>query len=252
MENAGSIFYFEESPTTRGIEELMAHEIGHQYFGDAASEKNFGHVWLSEGFATYVTNLYLENKYGADTMKKREAADRKVVLAFEKKRHTPVVDTLVKDNYMQLLNANSYQKGGWVLHMLRHKIGDKAFWTGIRNYYAKYSGGNAYTSGLQKVMEQASGQDLAQFFKQWLYTPGHPDLGISWKYDAAKGMVNVSVTQKQEGLFAISLELAIDGQLHTINFNDKTTTAQFKVKAKPSKVEADPNVHLLATFEVSE
>jgi len=252
MENAGSIFYFEESPTTKGIESLMAHEIAHQYFGDAASEKNFGHVWLSEGFATYMTNLYLENKYGVDTLKKSEAADRKAVFAFEKRRHTPIVDTLVKDNFMQLLNANSYQKGGWALHMLRRKIGDKAFWTGIRNYYAKYSGGNAYTSGLQKIMEQASGQNLAQFFKQWLYTPGHPDLRISWKYDAAKGMVNVSVTQKQDYLYTIPLELSIDGQLHTINFNGKASMAGFKVKGKPSKIEVDPNVNLLATFEVSE
>ncbi|MGN6395679.1 MAG: M1 family metallopeptidase [Mucilaginibacter sp.] len=252
MENAGCIFYFEASPTTPDIESLMAHEIAHQYFGDAASEKNFGHVWLSEGFATYMTNLYLENKYGPDTLKKAEAADRKVVLAFEKKRHTPIVDTLVKDNFMQLLNANSYQKGGWVLHMLRRKIGDKAFWAGIRNYYAKYSGGNAYTSGLQKIMEQASGKSLAQFFKQWLYTPGHPDLGISWKYNAAKNMVNVNVTQKQEELYTITLQLAIDGQIHTINLKNKVTNVQFKTKVKPSEIEADPGVNLLATFEISE
>ncbi|HEY8931318.1 MAG TPA: M1 family metallopeptidase [Mucilaginibacter sp.] len=251
MENAGSIFYFEESPTSPGIEELMAHEIAHQYFGDAASEKNFGHVWLSEGFATYVTNLYLENKYGADTLKKREAEDRKTVLKFEKQRNTPVVDTLVKSNYMQLLNANSYQKGGWVLHMLRRKIGDAAFWKGIRAYYAKYSGGNAYTSGLQKIMEQASQQHLGQFFKQWLYTPGHPDLKISWKYNAAKGMVEVTVTQKQDNLYNAPLELTIDGKLHTINFNDRISTANFKVASKPTEVKVDPNVNLLATFEVA-
>jgi len=252
MENAGSIFYFEESPTTKDIEDLMAHEIAHQYFGDAASEKNFGHVWLSEGFATYVTNLYLENKYGPDTMKKREAADRKVVFGFEKRRHTPVVDTLVKDNYMQLLNANSYQKGGWVLHMLRHKIGDQAFWTGLRNYYAKYNGGNAYTSGLQKIMEQASGKDLKQFFNQWLYTPGHPDLAISWKYNAAKGAVDLTITQKQDFLYDVLLDLQIDKQADTVHLKDKTTTVQFKAPAKPVDIKVDPNVKLLASFEVSE
>lgn len=252
MENAGAIFYFEASPTTKDIEELMAHEIAHQYFGDAASEKNFGHVWLSEGFATYISNLYLENKYGTDTLKKREAKDRKVVFTFEKERHTPIVDTLVKDNYMQLLNANSYQKGGWVLHMLRHKIGEQAFRTGIRNYFAKYNGGNAYTSGLQKIMEQASGKDLKQFFTQWLYTFGHPDLGISWKYNAAKGMIEFSITQKQEVLYNVPLEISVGGQLHTINLEAKITTVQFKVKAKPTEVKADPNVNLLASFEVTE
>ncbi len=97
----------------------MAHEIAQQRFGDAVTEKSFAHLWLSEGFATFMTNVYLENKYGADTLKKRLIADRTKVLRFEKLRLTPVVDTAVKNNYMQLLNANSYQKGGWVLHMLR-------------------------------------------------------------------------------------------------------------------------------------
>ncbi|MDB4921301.1 M1 family metallopeptidase [Mucilaginibacter sp.] len=252
MENAGAIFYFENSTTTKGIEELMAHEIAHQWFGDAASEKNFGHVWLSEGFATYMTNLYLENKYGVDTLKKREIEDRKAVFSFEKTRNTPIVDTAVKDNYMQLLNANSYQKGGWVLHMLRRKLGDAAFWKGIRNYYAKYNGGNAYTSGLQKIMEQASGKDLKQFFQQWLFTAGHPDLGITWKYNAAKGVVELTVTQKQGPLYEVSLEVSLDKQQHTISLKDKITTVQFKVPSKPTEVKADPNVNLLATFEVRE
>ena len=252
MENAGAIFYFENSVTTKDIEELMAHEIAHQWFGDAASEKNFGHVWLSEGFATYMTNLYLENKYGADTLKKRLLDDKATVLGFEKRRHTPIVDSAVKENYMQLLNANSYQKGGWVLHMLRRKLGDSAFWKGIRNYYAKYNGSNAYTSDLQKIMEQAGGKDLKQFFQQWVYTPGHPDLGISWKYDAAKGMVELMVTQKQDYLYEIPLEVSLDKQVHIVNLKDRITTAQFKVASKPTDVKADPNVNLLATFAVSE
>ena len=252
MENAGAIFYFENSTTTKGIEELMAHEIAHQWFGDAASEKNFGHVWLSEGFATYMTNLYLENKYGTDTLKKRLTEDKATVLDFEKRRHTPIVDSAVKENYMQLLNANSYQKGGWVLHMLRRKLGDQDFWKAIRNYYAKYNGGNAYTSGLQKIMEQAGGRDLKQFFQQWVYTSGHPDLGISWKYDAAQSMVELTITQKQDYLYELSLEVSIDKKLHTINLKDRIATARFKVTAKPAEIKADPNVNLLATFAVSE
>jgi aminopeptidase N len=252
MENAGAIFYFENSTTTKGIEELMAHEIAHQWFGDAASEKNFGHVWLSEGFATYMTNLYLENKYGVDTLKKRLNEDRKAVFSFEKTRNTPIVDTAVKDNYMQLLNANSYQKGGWVLHMLRRKLGDAAFWKGIRNYYAKYNGGNAYTSGLQKIMEQASGKDLKQFFQQWLFTVGHPDLGITWKYNTAKGMLELMVIQKQDNVYEVPLEVSVDKHLHTINLKDRITTVQFKVSSKPVDLKADPDVNLLATFEVNE
>jgi aminopeptidase N len=251
MENASAIFYFENSVTDKGIEELMAHEIAHQWFGDAASEKNFGHLWLSEGFSTYMTNLYLENKYGADTLKKRLAADRVTVLNFEKKRLTPVVDTAVKGKYMQLLNANSYQKGSWVLHMLRRKLGDEIFWKGIRSYYAKYDGGNANTDDLREIMEKASGQDLKQFFKQWLFIAGHPQLAINWRYNADKKVIELNITQKQNVLYQFPLEVAVGDQLHTINVKDKNTTVQLPVNGKPLAVKIDPDINLLAGFEVS-
>jgi aminopeptidase N len=251
MENASSIFYFENSVGDKGIESLMAHEIAHQWFGDAASEKNFSHLWLSEGFATYMTNVYLEHKYGADTLKKRLKADRLKIFQFEKSRVTPVVDTTVKDNYMVMLNANSYEKGGWVLHMLQRKLGDEAFWKGIRAYYAKYNGGNANTDDLRTIMEQASGQDLQQFFKQWLFTTGHPQLAINWKYDPLKKAVNIRVTQKQDLPYEFTLECLVGKKLHRINVKNKTTTISLPVMAKPLTVTFDPDVNLLAGIEVA-
>jgi len=252
MENAGAIFYFENSVGDKGIEELMAHEIAHQWFGDAASEKNFGHLWLSEGFATYMTNLYLEDKYGTEILKKRLSDDRKIVLNFEKRRLTPVVDTAVKSDYMQLLNANSYQKGGWVLHMLRRKLGDEAFWKGIRAYFAKYNGSNANTDDLRIEMEKAGGQNLEPFFKEWLFTAGHPQLAITWKYNPGKKAIGINITQKQNDLFTFPLEIAVDGQVHPVNIKDKNTIVQLSVPGKPSAVIVDPNVNLLAGFEVAE
>jgi aminopeptidase N len=252
MENASAIFYFENSVTTKDIESLMAHEIAHQWFGDAASETNFSNVWLSEGFATFMTNVYLENKYGTDTLKKCLARDRVGVFRFEKRRFTPIVDTSVKTDFLQLLNLNSYQKGGWVLHMLRRKLGDSLFWKGIRNYYAKYDGGNASTGDLRQMLENASGQDLKPFFKQWLYTPGHPQLNITWKYDAAKGAVELNITQTQNALFDFPLEVSMGGQLHTIAVKDKSTTVSFPATAKPAEIVIDPDVNLLAGFEVAE
>jgi len=250
MENASAIFYFEESVTSPDIESLMAHEIAHQWFGDGASEKNFGHLWLSEGFATYMTNLYLENKYGTDTLKKRLAFDRKKVLNFEKKRFTPVVDTAVNGQYMQLLNANSYEKGNWVLHMLRRKLGDDLFWKGVRAYYAKYKGSNANTDDLRLIMEQTSGQDLKQFFTQWLRTPGHPSLDVGWSYDADKGLIDFIVDQKQETLFSFPLEYMVDGQKHTIVVKDRFDHFQIPAKAAPAAVVIDADVNLLADYEI--
>ncbi|MGZ3822609.1 MAG: M1 family aminopeptidase, partial [Mucilaginibacter sp.] len=249
MENASAIFYFENSVGDKGIEELMAHEIAHQWFGDAASEKSFGHLWLSEGFATYITNVYLEHKYGADTLKARLKEDRRTVLEFEKSRKTPVVDTGVHSDYMVLLNANSYQKGGWVLHMLRIKLGDDVYWKGIRAYYAKYKNSNANTDDLRAMMEQASGQNLEPFFKQWLRTPGTPHLTITWKYDAAKKSVELSITQKHETLFEFPLEVSVDGKTQSVSVKNKVTTIQMPLKKRPSSIVVDPNVNLLAGFD---
>lgn len=250
MENASCIFYFENSAGDKGIEELMAHEIAHQWFGDAASEKSFVHLWLSEGFATYMTNVYLEHKYGIDILRQLMADDRKTVFDFEQKRNTPVVDTSVKSNYMQMLNANSYQKGGWVLHMLRRKLGDEAFWKGIRNYYAQYKNSNANTEDLRRIMEQASGQNLQQFFKQWLYTSGHPKLAIDWKYNAATKKLNIVVTQKQADLYNLTLEFLLNGKLHKINVKNHITTVNVPASTKPATLIFEPNVDLLAEIAV--
>jgi aminopeptidase N len=250
MENASAIFYFENSVTSKGIEELMAHEIAHQWFGDAASETSFAHLWLSEGFATYMTNVYLEHKYGADTLKKRMIADRVMVLSFESQRLTPVVDTGVKGNFMQMLNANSYQKGGWALHMLRRKLGDTLFFKGIRAYYTKYDGGNANTEDFKNVMAEAAGQNLDQFFNQWLYTAGHPQLAVAWKYDAEKKEVLFTIIQKQDYLFEFPLEISIDGLLQTVQVKDKITEIGLPASGEDAAVSIDPNVNLLAGFDL--
>jgi aminopeptidase N len=252
MENASAIFYYENSVGSRGIEELMAHEIAHQWFGDAVTETGWQHLWLSEGFATYMTHLYMENKYGRDTLKSGMDADRRKVIGFGRKRQTPVVDTTVKGNYMQLLNANSYQKGGWVLHMLRRRLSDSIFWKGIRSYFAAYAGLNANTADFQKAMEKASGQDLGDFFRQWLYTPGIPVLQVSWKYDDSTKVLNMQIEQRQEHLFSFPLEYSLgkDPGVHTIAVRDRTTVIRMPLAGKPDSVKLDPDVNLLAEIHL--
>src|SRR5690606_37591424 len=160
MENASAIFYKESSVDgARTSEALIGHEIAHQWFGNMATEKSFVHIWLSEGFATYLTTMYMEEKYGVDTAKFLRIDDRQKVISFSRRSGIPVVDTSTK-NYMDLLNANSYEKGGWVLHMLRRQLGDSIFWKGIRQYYHDYAGKNADTRDVQKIFEDVSGKKL--------------------------------------------------------------------------------------------
>jgi aminopeptidase N len=249
LENASAIFYYENSVGSPGIESLMAHEIAHQWFGDAATETQWKHLWLSEGFATYMTLCYLENKYGTDTLKTSLRQDRKKVIQYEKTRLTPVVDSSIKNDYMQLLNPNSYEKGGWVLHMLRRRIGDTLFWKGISTYYATFRNKNAATHDFVNVMEKTSGQNLDTFFHQWLDQPGHPHLAIAWKYDPDKKTVDIDFTLT--GDYRFPLEYTIDGTLYRVDIDGTHAHVELPLPQKPATFIPDPNVNLLADFEVT-
>jgi aminopeptidase N len=257
LENANTIFYSENSVTgTRRSEGLLAHEIAHQWFGNMATEKSFGHLWLSEGFATYFTILYFENKYGKDTAIRMLREDREQVIEYSRTSDKAVVDTEETD-YMNLLNPNSYQKGGWVLHMLRSEFGDSVFWRSIRQYYATYAGGVADTRDLQKIFEEVSGKDLKRFFDQWLYTDGQPELDIKWSYDAGEKSVSIDVKQNEKNSFQFPLSLKLkypNGAGKTEKVFVKTSATSFKIKAdqKPVLIIIDPDTQLLANFTIKE
>lgn len=250
MENASNIFYFENSVTGKSErEDLVAHEVAHQWFGDSASEDDWYHVWLSEGFATYFTNLYLENRYGRDKLIEKMREQREAVVHYHKKSPAPVIDTSITD-INRVLNTNAYQKGGWFLHMLRHRIGDDAFWQGIREYYKTYKNDNALTEDLRAIMEKASETDLNGFFQQWLERPGHPVLDLNWKYNAKAKKLDIEVRQKQEVPFEVELDLGVDDQagnreVLTLRLSEANTKLTVDMPNRPEKVVLDPETWLL-------
>ncbi len=245
LENANTIFYHENSITgNRKSEELLAHEIAHQWFGNMATEKSFAHLWLSEGFATYFTILYLESKYGKDTATHMLIEDRKQVIAFSKTSNRPVVDET--KNYMELLNPNSYQKGGWVLHMLRRQLGDSVFHKSIQQYYATYAGKNADTKDLQKIIEKVANKDMSVFFQQWLYTPGIPKLEVSWHYLPTEKKIAFTVMQTQKTPFVFPLEIELKNSsgsslVKKIAISKKEETFFIPVKEKPANYSDGPS-----------
>lgn len=198
MENSGCIFYYEGSVTGKNqLHSLLAHEIAHQWFGDAVTEKDWHHIWLSEGFATYLEACYADSLLNGRELDVSMAVMRKEVIRHYEETKKPVIDTTVT-NFMNLLNTNSYQKGAWVLHMLRQELGDKIFWTGIRNFYGTFRDKNVMTSDFQSIMEEVSGRKLGYFFKQWLEVPGQPDLKWSWTYDKKNSQVEIDIEQTQD------------------------------------------------------
>ena len=251
MENAGNIFYYENSVTGRQEQEsLIAHEIAHQWFGNSASEANWHHVWLSEGFATYFTTLYFEYEHGLEVAREMRLEDREQIIDFATYSDSPIIDTRITD-YNDLLNTNAYQKGGWVLHMLRRQIGDDAFWQGIREYYATYRNANALSEDLQRIMEKASGQKLDTFFKQWLYQPGLPIVEVQLQTTAKRNKQQLTIRQTQEGkAFEFPLKIALhlqDGNTETITLHirEKIQSETIKIKGNIEKIELDPDVDLL-------
>lgn len=251
MENANAIFYAESSVTgKRQHESLIAHEIAHQWFGDSASEANWYHIWLSEGFATYLSYVYFEETVGKIDFLQRLQKAKATVLNYAKQNLTPVINPQVKD-YNELLNPNSYQKGAWILHMLRQEIGDEAFWRTLRQYHEKFYLSNAFSEDFQKVAEEVSGKNLKSFFQQWLYQAGHPIIKFEWKQSSKKKKVKVNIKQIQEGAtFSFPLELYIETELgeqllKTIKINSKEEKLNLNVKGKITRITLDPDVKLL-------
>ncbi len=249
MENAGNIFYFEGSVNGEMDDaNLLAHEIAHQWFGNSASELNWHHVWLSEGFATYLTNTFIEDRLGYDSLNHTLKLQREHIIKYFEKVPTPIIDTTIT-NFMRVLNPNPYQKGAWFLHMLRRKVGDDIFWQGVKTYYNTYKYNNALSEDFQRIMEGISGINLSKFFRQWLYEPGHPVLKISQTQLKKKLQVTVEQTQPQF-VFEFPLEISYtDGkgknQTKIIAVNKQSTQTTLKTKGPISNFTIDPNVNLL-------
>jgi aminopeptidase N len=247
LENAGTIFYFENSVTGHGNDEdLMAHEIAHQWFGNSVTEKEWHHIWLSEGFATYLAAVYREKNYGEENLAEiMRSAREKVIRSFEMSPGA-VIDTTIT-NLMSLLSTNSYQKGAWVLHMLRYEVGEEKFWKGMRLYYETYRNGNAITDDFRKCMEEVSEKDLDLFFHQWLYVAGQPDLKI--RHESAKsGKAVIEIEQTQDYIYTFNLDLGVKDSegSRTISVPVKERITKIQIKAEQGfELTPDPEVKLL-------
>lgn len=250
MENAGCIFYDEASLlNNRKSKLLIAHEIAHQWFGNSVTETDWQHLWLSEGFATYLTNYYIEQSEGQQPFHEQLAQDRMRVIKFSKRFQAPLVDSLTSD-LNERLNANAYQKGSWVLHMLRVQLGDSLFWSGIRNFYQEFKYQNASSEAFWASMEKTTGQNLNEFFEQWLYQIGHPKIKATLQTNDGQQFLNIAQTQKQ--LFSFPLKVAFYDENDNLVMMRYQIAAQqnsfalpASLNAKKLRYELDPFTELL-------
>ena len=233
------------------IEDVVAHEIAHQWFGDSVTESTWADLWLSEGFATYFAGLFIEKYEGADPFRDYLRNQAARYFAYEKQRHAPIHDEETQD-LMRLLNPNNYEKGAWVLHMLRKRLSDDVFFRGLRLYYNAHREANATTEDLRAALESASRKDLKDFFARWVYGTGHPQYQLQWNSKNAPNAVFLTVTleQTQAGepfLDPVPIEFTVNGQKQrqTIYPKAKLTKTEIRLEANPTSVQLDPDETLL-------
>jgi aminopeptidase N len=247
MEHASAIFFGERSVTSQPAFGLVAHETAHQWWGDSVTEKDWDDAWLSEGFATYFASLATEHYQGRDAFAAAMKRSRETIFAMEKR--TPAA--VIHDNLPEIQGGRApvrlvYQKGGWVLHVLRGLIGTEKFWQGIREYYRQYRDSNASTGDLRRVMEEVSGRDLEWFFQQWLTRAGSPAVTWSSRYDAAAKKVELIVTQTQAGdAYYLPMEVSVGGKIEKIDVTSKSQTFEFAAETAPASVVLDPGTWVL-------
>jgi aminopeptidase N len=256
MENASAIFYRESSFQESSIsEEPVPHEIAHQWFGNAVTIADWDHLWLSEGFATYMEALFYEHIEGPESLKQSMSRFAKKIKEYEFAESAPVIDPHQTD-LIKKLNPLNYEKGAWFLHMLRGILGNEDFFEGIRRYYRIYKGRNVLTEDFQRVMESVSGKNLNVFFRQWLYQAGWPDYHVLWHWDPKAREAVITVQQKQTtGLFEMPLEISVRTgdrhETHTFFVAGRTCSFRIPMNSRPSSIEIDPDDWALKSVSIS-
>ena len=252
QESVSSVFKIRE-----GLVDVIAHEIAHQWFGDSVSETTWSDLWLSEGFAEYFAGLFIQRHEGEAAFQQYMKHEAETYLNYEKKTRTPIHDTETEDLF-KLLNANNYQKGAWVLHMLRSELGDENFFRSIRLYYQAHRNATADSEDLRAAFEKASGRDLKNFFARWIYGTGHPRYELSWEWKANTKKVRLVLRQLQtEPAFPNALPVDImtsNGKRRVIlKPSGKQTLQEIKLDEAPTAIDIDPeNTVLKEVTEIRE
>lgn len=173
---------------------LVSHELAHQWFGDLVTCKDWPHIWLNEGFATYCESLYWEKTRGTDEFHYNLIESTDSYFEEANEQYTRPIVTNVYKHPDELFDVHSYEKAGFILHMLRNYLGDSIFRKSVEVYLDRYRNKSVESADLLKVFEEISGQEMQSFFDQWIYRKGHPELEIELSIEKANNQNNKQST----------------------------------------------------------
>lgn len=237
---------------------LLAHELAHQWFGDLVTCRSWSDVWLNEGFASYIQMLFEEHAHGPERLDEELADARAAYLAEAADYVRPMAPERFGDAD-DLFDRHAYQKGAWILHMLRRQLGDGPFYAGVRRYLEGHGPGSVETADLRHALEETSGRSLRGFFRRWLTQSGHPQLSARIRLDNQTLRITFEQKQKvsaQAPLFDLPIEIAVRNKPE-----DAPQRATFRLDAAhgewtlpsailPAVIEIDPHAALLAEWTI--
>ena len=177
---------------------VVAHELAHQWFGDLVTCRDWPNGWLNEGFATYFEELWNEHDLGTDYFKQSLLNLKKGYLGEDGQYRRPIVYHVYHNDGFELFDGHMYNKGAWVLHMLRHQLSDATFRRAVKVYLERYREREVITADLERTFEEVTGRSLAQFFQQWVYQGGYPAFEVNYSWDGEHSMARVRIKQTQQ------------------------------------------------------
>ncbi|WP_461488982.1 M1 family metallopeptidase, partial [Pontibacter sp. HJ8] len=233
---------------------IIAHELFHQWFGDYVTTESWANLPLNEAFANYSEYLWAEHKFGADEAAYLQMDELEQYLEEAQTKREPLIRYRYGDRE-DMFDSHSYAKGGRVLHMLRKHVGDEAFFASLNRYLTLHKYTDVEVAELRMAFEDVTGEDLMWFFDQWFLSAGHPELKVTHTYQ--NGQLSLQVTQQQDTLYApvyrLPLNVAVweNGKRteHPIEITKASQTFTIPVSAQPELVLFDSEQQLLGTVD---
>lgn len=232
---------------------LVAHELAHQWFGDLVTCKDWSHAWLNESFATYFEALFKEHDMGHDEFVYEIRENMEAYFGEDRERYRRPIVTKIYKNTNDLFDRHLYEKGSVVLHMLRHQLGEKAWWRSISTYLKRHRTRGVETVDLIQAIQDATGRNMRSFFDQWVFKGGHPEYKVRFWWDRRTKSLSLRVLQnhgvnEETGLFSMPITFLVRiGQTvkrftETVDKKDQLFT--YKLPGEPTLVSFDPE-HLV-------
>lgn len=239
-------------------DELVAHELAHQWFGDLVTCRAWAEGWLNEGFATYMASLWMEHDEGKNEFLYDLWLHARRYFEEDVRRYRRPIVTRRYQEPVDLFDRHLYEKGARVLHLLRCELGDTAFFDGVSNYVKKHARGAADTDDLRRALEESSGRNLERFFDDWVRAGGHPDVSVEYSYDATAKLAVLTLAVGPRAETGRPWALNIPVRIHcganvitrTLKLDTESQRFPIPVTDRPTRVVVDPDDTILKTLRL--